>query len=110
MSSPNSSPTPFLTELNYTEREPSPTFSEPKRGNIYTYESAETICKRTHLITWYHVTQKLKEERYDKEFEMRQLTERNNFKMKMEVKGIMNLVIFENWRNFAVAKKAQRER
>ena len=96
----------FMTEVN--TREPSPSTINYTRGNLYTYEDTETVCKRTHLLMWYHVTQLQKDERFDKELEIKQLTLRNNFEMNLEVKGIMNLVVFENWRNFAARRKANR--
>jgi hypothetical protein len=73
------------------------------------FESEDTQRKRLFMQLWSEVTMLQKEARADKEAEMLALTRRNNFKMKTEVKGIMNLVIFDAWRNWAWRKKYRRE-
>jgi len=73
------------------------------------YEHEDTTIQRKYLIMWYDITAAQKDARADKEMEMLILTRRNNTKMKIEVRGVMNAVIFGLWKNWARSKIARRE-
>ena len=51
----------------------------------------------------------MKEHRADKELEMMLHARRNNIKQKIEVRAVMNSVIFGSWKNWVERRKARRE-
>lgn len=73
------------------------------------YEHEDITIQRKYLLLWFEVTASQKDARADKEMEMMILTRRNNHKMKIEVRGVMNAVIFGLWKNWAKNKIERRE-
>jgi hypothetical protein len=73
------------------------------------YEDESAACKRTHFANWKDETKNRCIMRYERERYMLQAAASARITMMKEVKGIMNLVVFDAWKSYAFERIDSRE-